>query len=120
MKVKGTSDIENENNLRVMVLRKTVPRSYFKYKAKLIKTMTKEATMLLLNDIKKCKNFFSKTNKKTSTTEQAVMEVKEIEKNYKSIAVNFIRKFGIGNKPHKGEKTIKDEKTGKVMKLLYL
>ena len=121
MKVsKKPSFYPREEELRVSVLRKTIPKSYFKYKAKLIKTLTKEAALHLLNDIKKCKSFLTKPKKcKKEPKPKESQVVVEYEGGYRDMAVNFIKKFGIGKNPGKGEKKIVDQKTGKVMRLLY-
>lgn len=110
-----------EEDLRISVLRKTIPKTYFKYKAKLIKTMTKEATLHLLNDIRKVKSFFLKPKKckKEKPKEEKEQVVVEYEAGYRDMAVNFIKKFGINKNPGKGEKKIVDPKSGKVIRLLY-
>ncbi|KAL7013728.1 hypothetical protein ACKWTF_015543 [Chironomus riparius] len=109
-----------EEELRVAVLRKTIPNSYFKYKAKLIKTLTKEAALHLLNDIKKCKSFLTKPKKCRKVKEQKESQVVvEYEGGYQEMAANLIKKFRIGKPPGKGEKKIVDPKSGKVMRLLY-
>ena len=117
MKVsKKSSFYPREEELRVSVLRKTIPKSYFKYKAKLLKTMTKEVTMHLLNDIKKCKSFFTKSKKKV---QEPTQEVEEYEGSYRVIAAKFMKRFGIGKSQEKGEKKIVDPKSGNVTRLLY-
>jgi hypothetical protein len=111
------------DSLRVQVLRRTVPKSYFKQKSKLFRSVTRDAAMQILNDLKRAtkkqKPADAVTPKKNSDSNDRLA-------NYKMIAINIVKRIsGKGESPMKpvvgGEKTtVVDEKTGTVAKLLYL
>ena len=112
-----------DDSLRVKVLRKTVPKSYFKQKARLIKIMTRQTAIQLMNEFKEASKNISivtrgkkrKNDQERETTTPKKKQICPFE-NYKLIAVNIMKRFS-GNE----EKNISvDEKSGKVAKLLYM
>ncbi|KAG5666806.1 hypothetical protein PVAND_014816 [Polypedilum vanderplanki] len=109
MKVNNYRQYHRNESLRIHVLRKTIPQLYFKQKSKLLRTVTRELAIKILNEVKICSKMLKKKKKDQKTPEKSSFS------NCKKLAINFVNRINLMSPQKKidsGErKTIIDEKS---------
>lgn len=100
-------------DLRVQVLRKTIPKSYFKHRASMVKIIFTRS-MTFLDRLKRCQKEIFAPNKKYKKEEFTPRKENRVG-SCKTVAINIMKKFN----GECGMKRIEDG-SGNSAKLLYL